>query len=61
MIAKALKNSLSLVFLDLSSNAISPKGSAKIMKVLTGHNSLVHLDLSSHEGFRRNRLAKEGS
>jgi Ran GTPase-activating protein (RanGAP) involved in mRNA processing and transport len=58
--APAIKYSTSLVHLDLSSNELTAKGGAELFKSLTVNESIVSLDVSSHEGLHRNHLATKG-
>jgi Ran GTPase-activating protein (RanGAP) involved in mRNA processing and transport len=60
-LTKFIQRSLTIVHLDLSSNNLTPEGAEQVLKILSGHGSLASLDLSSHEGLHRNRLAMPGS
>lgn len=60
-LSRYLQKNLNIVHLDLSSNNLSPEGAEQVLKILSGHGSLISLDLSSHEGLHRNRLAGPGS
>ena len=60
MFAHVLSSTQSLVQLDLSSNSISALGGSAIISSLETNNSLLHLNLSSHEGLSRNTLGPTG-
>lgn len=49
-----------IVELDLSSNSITSAGGADLIRSLERNQSLIHLNLSSHEGLQRNTLGALG-
>lgn len=49
------------MYLNMSSNAISPEGTYALCKALKNYESLFTLDLSSKEGLHRNRLHETGA
>lgn len=57
---KVLARSCSFVHVGLSSNDISPEGAAALFRLLLDNQSITSLDLSSHEGLHKNRLAAQG-
>ena len=60
LLVKAVKDSISLVSLDISSNAISYKGGQIIFSDFINQKSIINLNISSHEGINRNRLTSKG-
>ena len=50
-----IRENLTLVHLDISSNDITHKIGNKLFKVLETHSSIISLDVSSKEGINRNR------
>ena len=56
LICKALLSNLSLVSLDLSSTDLSPAGSQEVLELLSKHQSLYSLNLSSHQFLYRNKI-----
>ena len=56
LICRALLSSLSLVALDLSSTDLSPAGSEEVLDLLSRHQSLHSLNLSSHQCLYRNKI-----
>lgn len=60
LLIKAISKAVNLVHVGLSSNDISPEGGAIILRSLMDNQSITSLDISSHEGLHRNRLAGKG-
>ena len=60
LLVNAVKDSISLVSLDISSNSISYKGGQIIFSVFIHQKSIIDLNLASHEGINRNRLTSKG-
>jgi Ran GTPase-activating protein (RanGAP) involved in mRNA processing and transport len=59
-IAQAIKYSLSLVHVDLSSNGFGYKGGNKLFKALAVNESVTSVDVSSKRGMNKNRIAAKG-
>ena len=55
-----LKDNLTVVHLDLSSNDLSYKSGETVFKILEDQCSIVSLDISSKQGINRNRLTDQG-
>lgn len=55
-----LKNCAHIAHIDISSNDITPEGGRVLLKMLETNESLISLNISSHEGLHRNRLCIEG-
>ena len=51
----------SIVAIDLSQNALSPKSAAPIALILSHNNSIIDLNLGSTQGANRNRMGKDGT
>ena len=60
LLLNALKDSLTLVSLDISSNNITYKGGQKIFKTFVSQQSIIDLNLESLEGINRNHLTAKG-
>ena len=60
LLINAVKDSISLVSLDISSNSISYKGGQKIFSIFIKQQSIIDLNISSQEGINRNRLTAKG-
>lgn len=60
LLLNALKDSLTLVSLDISSNSITYKGGQKIFKTFVNQQSIIDLNLESLEGINRNHLTARG-
>ena len=60
-LAPAIAHNKSLVFLNLSQNALSPKSGESIGEIVSLNESLIELNLSSLQGSTKNRLGLEGS
>ena len=56
LVCKALLSNLSLVSLDLTSTDLSPAGSQEVLELLSKHQSLYSLNLSSHQFLYRNKI-----
>jgi len=59
-ISQALKYSLSVVYIDLSSINLGPKGGSHLLKGLAVNESITHLNIASHKGLYRNKLGAKG-
>jgi len=57
---KTIKDNLTIVHLDLSSNDLTARSGEVVFKVLENQCSIVSLDISSKQGINRNRLTHEG-
>jgi len=57
---KTIKDNLTIVHLDLSSNDLTARSGEVVFKVLENQYSIVSLDISSKQGINRNRLTHEG-
>ncbi len=55
-----VKDNLSIVHLDLSSNDLSHKSGEIVFRVLEDQCSIISLDISSKQGINRNRLTDVG-
>jgi hypothetical protein len=60
IVAKAVKDSLSIVTLNISSNDIGNTGMIKVFTELTDNISLQHLNVSTFDGKHRNIITNSG-
>ena len=60
LLINALKDSLTLVSLDISSNSLTYKGGQKLFKTFVNQQSIIDLNLESLEGINRNHLTARG-
>jgi Ran GTPase-activating protein (RanGAP) involved in mRNA processing and transport len=60
-ISEGILKSLGVVHLDISSNDLTCEGVFKVVKKLSESESLISLDLRTHEGHRKNRVGTQGA
>ncbi len=59
-LALALAQNKTLIKVDLSQNAFTPRCAASIAEILSQNESIVNLNLGSVQGSQKNRLCKDG-
>ena len=60
ILVNSIKNSKSLISLNITSNSITYKGGEIIFSQLQNQQSIIDLNISSKEGINRNRLTSKG-
>jgi Ran GTPase-activating protein (RanGAP) involved in mRNA processing and transport len=59
-LANAIANSKTLIRVDLSQNAFTPRSAYSIAEILSQNESIIDLNLGSIQGSQRNRMGKDG-